>query len=226
MKITYLYHSGIMIELTTHVLIFDYYKGSIPHIPSHKKVFVFVSHNHEDHYQPAIFKLLSYHNNVTYIFDHDISSHYPYHACHPNETHIINDINVTTFASNDEGIAFLVEVEGKRIYHSGDLHLWNWIPETKADEAFLIWQKQVFEEAMHQLSHYEIDLACYPIDPRLKSHTLDGIHEFLVNITVKDVIGIHFADAYETVKEIISHDSLLSCNQHLHILAPQTQIIL
>jgi len=57
MEITYIGHSGFMMEWDSCYWLFDYYKGEIPEIKKDKKLFVFASHNHRDHFNPAIFQL-------------------------------------------------------------------------------------------------------------------------------------------------------------------------
>ena len=48
MKITYINHSGFLIETRDCYYIFDYYKGELPHLDKEKEVIVFCSHFHED----------------------------------------------------------------------------------------------------------------------------------------------------------------------------------
>ena len=50
MKVTYLGHSGFLVETDDAYFLFDYYKGTVPELDSSKKMFVFVSHGHYDHY--------------------------------------------------------------------------------------------------------------------------------------------------------------------------------
>ena len=59
MKVTYLNHSGILVELKDCYYIFDYYKGELPPLDKKKDVIVFCSHSHNDHYNPLIFDLLN-----------------------------------------------------------------------------------------------------------------------------------------------------------------------
>ena len=59
MKVTYLAHSGILVELKDYYCIFDYYKGELPLLDKEKDVIVFCSHSHNDHYNPLIFDLLN-----------------------------------------------------------------------------------------------------------------------------------------------------------------------
>ena len=58
MKVTYLEHSGFLLELKDRYCIFDYYKGELPPLDKEKEVLVFCSHCHRDHYNPKIFDLL------------------------------------------------------------------------------------------------------------------------------------------------------------------------
>lgn len=58
MKITYINHSGFLIETRGCYYIFDYYKGELPPLDKKKEVIVFCSHFHKDHFNPVIFKIL------------------------------------------------------------------------------------------------------------------------------------------------------------------------
>ena len=46
MKITYINHSGFLIETRDCYYIFDYYKGELPYLDKEKEVIVFCSHFH------------------------------------------------------------------------------------------------------------------------------------------------------------------------------------
>ena len=50
MKITYIGHSGFSVEYDNVVFIFDYYRGKLPAFDRKKKIYVFVSHAHFDHF--------------------------------------------------------------------------------------------------------------------------------------------------------------------------------
>ena len=53
MKVTYIQHSGFMVELEECVLVFDYYKGLLPSVSKDKKLYVFSSHHHHDHFEQS-----------------------------------------------------------------------------------------------------------------------------------------------------------------------------
>ena len=48
MKITYIYHSGFLVETKECYYLFDYYKGSLPSLDTNKQILVFASHSHRD----------------------------------------------------------------------------------------------------------------------------------------------------------------------------------
>ena len=58
MKVTYLNHSGFLLELEDCYIVFDYYRGELPPLNTKKEVLVFCSHVHGDHYNPKIISLL------------------------------------------------------------------------------------------------------------------------------------------------------------------------
>lgn len=73
MKITYLGHSGYLVELCDCYCLFDYYVGTIPEL-SEKPLFVFVSHQHQDHYNPEIFLLAEKYRDVCFILPPDVKT--------------------------------------------------------------------------------------------------------------------------------------------------------
>lgn len=58
MNITYICHSSFLVETAECYYLFDYYKGKLPPLNTNKPVLAFVSHSHQDHYNPAVFPLL------------------------------------------------------------------------------------------------------------------------------------------------------------------------
>ena len=73
MKVTYLKHSGFMVESRNYIYLFDYIGGNIDKaIKSDKKIYVMVSHIHDDHFSKIIFDIATKHDNVTYILSYDV----------------------------------------------------------------------------------------------------------------------------------------------------------
>ena len=138
MKITHIFHSGFMVEMEKSVLLFDWYRGKLPQIPSGKRLYVFCSHAHEDHYSPMIWSLQKIVPEVTYILDAGIpdAARHPEAeviTVEPRQAYAAGPLRIRTLTSTDMGVAFYIETEGKRIYHAGDLNVWYWFDEPLAD---------------------------------------------------------------------------------------------
>ena len=115
MKITHIYHSGFVIELESTVLIFDWYSGELPDFDPGKKVFVFVTHGHADHYSSRIWTLRSRYEKICYILDCCTAPEQKgdniFHV-QPGRHYRIRNILVYAIRSNDEGVAYVVSAEG------------------------------------------------------------------------------------------------------------------
>jgi L-ascorbate metabolism protein UlaG (beta-lactamase superfamily) len=198
MKITFIDHSGFLVELEESVLLFDYYKGEIPDVPG-KKWYIFASHFHEDHFNPEIFKLREKYEHVNYILSKDIKKYRkrklvePYELVTWNESYDIEGVQVETLKSTDEGCAFLVHAEGKDIYHAGDLNWWHWIGEPDADNDAM---KVGFTEQIDMLFHKNIDLAFMLLDPRQEEAYDWGMNYFMEHTKAKMVIPMHMWGEY------------------------------
>ena len=71
--ITYIGHSGFLVEWEHSVWLFDYYRGDIPEFSHEKKLFVFCSHKHADHFNPEIFSRFEEYPDVSYLLSRDLS---------------------------------------------------------------------------------------------------------------------------------------------------------
>ena len=71
MEVTYIGHSGFLVEWGACYWLFDYYTGEIPELDAGKRVFVFASHNHGDHWNPKSWTSRK-HPDVHYVLSSDI----------------------------------------------------------------------------------------------------------------------------------------------------------
>ena len=133
MKVIYLGHSGFFVEMEDACFLFDYYKGDLPEADRGKKLFVFVSHGHYDHYRKEIFSLRDQYDQVLYLISSDIfvREAEDIRPVKPNEETEVLGCRIRTLRSTDEGVAFLLKYRGRTIYHAGDLNWWHWEGETK-----------------------------------------------------------------------------------------------
>lgn len=143
----YLGHCGWAMKTDEHFLIFDYWSGgAIPDSPclangsidpseiGDEDVYVFVTHEHGDHFDPVIFEWAESLENVTYVFGFrpELQPQYrqagydgpEYEYVGAREQVEIDGMNIHTIAANDAGVGFLVEVDGLVLYHAGDHAGW------------------------------------------------------------------------------------------------------
>lgn len=208
MKGWYLDHSGVAVKTQNHLLLFDLFgdilnweqggglgEGRLnPEQIAGEDVLIFVSHEHEDHFDPKIFELKKHLKKVRYVlpeeFDEVIDDAV---FVHSNMSVQLDDCKITTFDSTDIGVAYLVEIDGKLIYHAGDLNWWHWEGE---EEEFNLDQQRRYQQQMKLLSREvgkrEIDLAFVPVDPRLEDDCLRGVTCFAQNVNAKAIVPIHF----------------------------------
>lgn len=197
--VSYIYHSGFSIETDEHFLIFDYCKGPVK--PGHKPLLVFASHSHADHYNPEILNWQNAHPDTRYIFSSDIllqQKNAKIKLLSPYEETAIDDINIKTFGSTDLGVSFLVSCGGWDIFHAGDLNWWYWWGETPAEIANA---ERMFKEEIAKIKGAKIDLAFFPVDPRLEHNYRVGADYFIEQIAPQVLIPMHFADSPETAEK-------------------------
>lgn len=193
MQITYIGHSGFLVELGEALLLFDYYEGSLPELPQDKKLHVFASHRHPDHFNPEIFRLAKEKEDTFFILSGDIwKCRVPKELwsrtlrLKPNEVQEVENLTIQTLKSTDEGVAFLVQCEGKTIYHAGDLNDWRWHGEPEN------WNQQMkenFRKYTEPLRDAHIDTAFIPLDPRQEDYYTLGMDYFL-SLTAAENYGM------------------------------------
>ena len=196
MKVIYLDHSGILVELKDYYCIFDYYKGELPPLDKEKDVIVFCSHSHNDHYNPLIFDLLDK-SGMCYqaVLANDISdenrlSKIKHSFVKPDECYqFVGRIQVETLLSNDSGVAFIVSTDEGMIYHGGDLNDWYWEGEPEEENREL---RTIYHTEIGKIKGRHFDVAFVPLDPRLEAHYADGLLYFLENVDCDAVFPIHY----------------------------------
>ena len=195
MKATFINHSCFLLELDSVCLLFDWWKGELPSLPE-KPLLIFASHWHEDHFSPDLFSIRA----DAYIFG-DMDK--PWLAkkgaseevlersisMSGNETASPMDgITVETLSSTDEGVAFLVTVDGKTIFHAGDLNWWHWEGEPDPWNPNMA---KAFQSYAEPLRGRAIDLAMLPLDPRLNEDGFRGPKHFLEIANIRRWLPMH-----------------------------------
>ena len=212
MNITYINHSGFLVETADCYYLFDYFKGSLPALKADKPILVFASHNHHDHYNSEIFNILRElgMTQITAILAKDIpAKKYPkgieclkvtFHQTYE----LPHNSTLQTLHSTDAGVAFLLKTPEGTIYHAGDLNDWVWEGETEK------YNKQMTGMYRHEIdilkdlcANKSIDIAFIPLDPRQEKDYANGMLYFMKKIHVSKVYPMHYWEKPEVISRFL-----------------------
>ena len=123
MTLTYIFHSGFVLETEQSILVFDYWmdpSGVMDSVlRSEKPMYVFSSHFHEDHFTKEIFEWKKQKLDITYILSKDI---YKHRRASKEDADVWlakggtwsdDTISVWALGSTDSGVSWIVETEDK-----------------------------------------------------------------------------------------------------------------
>lgn len=227
-NVTYIDHSGFLLEWDNCYWLFDYSKGQIPNLNSNKLLVIFVSHSHDDHFNTEIFDIFKRHPKTLYVISSDIKINdrtakkygitdeiyrHITVAKPDNEYELFDEnnnfIHINTLKSTDSGVAYVIRYKGKTIYHAGDLNLWVWLGE---DKQYNNNMRAAFHKEISKLKNSRIDIAFAPLDPRQEDWYRLGMDALLNTVDVKYVFPMHFWDKYETIQRYKNEvDDKYSC---------------
>lgn len=216
MKLTYLFHSGFALETPSAILVFDFWHDTKRRMSdillSDKPMYVFASHFHEDHFSDRIFSWRNTKSGVKYILSKDIlrrrrASREQADVWMSKGAVFQDDIvKVTATGSTDIGVSWVVEVDGKTIFHAGDLN--NWYarflaednpPESIFSEEFGIEVHPIYEEKkfLGELKDIKkvagsFDLVMFPVDGRIGNGYTLGARQFIERFKVGMFVPMHF----------------------------------
>lgn len=221
-KVTHIFHSGVIVETDQHLLIIDYYHENHAFVrkvffdylkeQAHKDFYYFVTHGHDDHFTEKIFSTShqSLKGKTRYILSEDLADYKNTHSnivfCRPYQAFGVGDLRITTFGSTDQGVSYLIKIKSQDalIFHSGDLNWWHWKHFSQDEQ--LQEKKDFLEELQKLKAHLTTrdttpDIAFVPIDPRLEEfYNLAG-NAFLEEIHPKKMFPLHFRDDYDITKK-------------------------
>lgn len=209
-KIKYLYHSGFLVETEKNLLVFDYYQGTVNNWTelTEKRIFIFSSHSHPDHFNPQIFEWQKDRPDIQYILSRDIRVPQKpnIHFLSPYEELEIENLKIMAYNSTDLGVSFFVQSEGIRLFHAGDLNWWYWLDDTPEEKAKA---EKDFKDEVAKIKKEPIDIAFFPVDPRLEQNYCAGAEYFIQEINPKIFIPMHFADSPEIIEKFT--DKMKGC---------------
>ena len=199
--VTYYHHSGFTVEVGRNLLIFDYWRGEKLELPQrtwiknddlakYEKILVFVTHDHEDHFDEAIYGWDYEKLPITYIISDDLPITKKGTRMKPGDEITVDDIEIRAYDSTDKGVSFYVTVEGLHIFHAGDLNLWHWREESSLRE--IAQSERAYYEAVRPIERLPMDIAMFPVDPRMGGLFDAGANHFIMAVKPRLFIPMHW----------------------------------
>lgn len=218
-RLTYIFHSGFVVETAAGMLVFDYWLDLANVLPKclsrrgGRHVYVFASHFHKDHFTKDIFGWKqSLGSDVTYILSKDILKHSRADKGEADVwlakggTWADENIQVTATGSNDSGVSWIVETGGNRIFHAGDLC--NWYARFLADgnkyrqpyseelgeDIDPVAEEKRFLGELKDIQKIAkgFDLVMFPVDGRIGNGYTLGARQFIERFQVGMFVPMHF----------------------------------
>ena len=216
LRLTYIFHSCFALETEKAILLFDYWMDPTHSMPQFlrkdKPLYVFASHFHEDHFNKEIFTWKQYKPNITYILSKDILRH---RRAAKEDANVWlakggawtdGTLSVWALGSTDIGVSWIVEIEGKTIFHAGDLN--NWYAKFLHDAQLGdIIHSEEMDEDIDPIAHEKqylgelkdirkitsrFDIAMFPIDGRIGNGYTLGARQFIERFDVGFFVPMHF----------------------------------
>ena len=199
--VTFFHHSGFSVAVEDTLLIFDYWRGENDDLPKNawitphdfdhfKQILVFVSHDHEDHFDEVIYTWDHEKYPITYIVSDDLPIGKRGRRMKPMDTLTLGDTEIRAFDSTDKGVSFYVTTHGMHIFHAGDLNLWHWREESTLRE--IAQAEKDFYAAMAPLEGLPMDVAMFPVDPRMGGLFDAGANYFIMSAKPRVFIPMHW----------------------------------
>jgi ankyrin repeat protein/L-ascorbate metabolism protein UlaG (beta-lactamase superfamily) len=129
----YLRHSGWAIRTQSALMIFDYWddapapdrkllaNGHIdPEELKELPVYVFVSHEHPDHFDRQILDWKKVIPGIRYVFGFEPEAGIEAVYAAPRTRRTLGPLTITTIRSNDAGVGFAIQADGLTLFHAGD----------------------------------------------------------------------------------------------------------
>lgn len=191
MNIYLLAHSGVAVEQDERILVFDYWQDPAQHMATlratGKPIYMFVTHEHADHYRSDLAELVP--EAAAFVLDRDCrGGEFPADRTQytgPGERLTVGDMTVHVHGSTDAGSSFLVETPTATIFHAGDLNWWHWTgdPDSANEE-----MRAMFFRELEPAVARTADIVFFPVDDRQGPAQEWGVIEYLQRMTPRQLL--------------------------------------
>lgn len=232
MTVTYIYHSCCAIELDGFTVIIDFYQDAyVDHngkkmswvkdylFKKEEPLYVLCTHSHSDHFNPEILSWNRDRTDITYVFSKEIKEVHR-EILKGKEINYLSklqsfeddNLNIKAFGSTDTGGSFYIQHNDTKIFHAGDLNNWHWNEEVPKSESLVYENQYICELQLIAEEVKELDIAMFPLDPRLGKDFLRGGEQFVNKIKTESFLPLHFGGNYELIKQFEPIAQKAKCN--------------
>ena len=163
-----------------------------------QNVIMFISHEHYDHFDPDVIEWKGDVKGVRYVVSPEVANEddrylgdgTTVYVAPPNSDSRVGQVRVRAFEASDSGVAFLIEIDGLKIFHAGDHASWNWQDYDDAEKAFA-------DGLIKFIGDEPIDIAMVVCDPRLDGKGWGGTVAFATTFQPKLLVPMHAKGKYE-----------------------------
>lgn len=210
MTVTYYHHSGFSVASGDVLLVFDYWRGKVRRFPEvlgitpetlarYNEVYVFISHEHEDHCDDIVYTWDQY-APTTYIIAECLPENARGYRMNKGDELVFSDrLQVKVYGSTDSGVSYLVTLDGVKFFHAGDLNFWHWREVSNARQ--IQEADDDFRSEVKDIQGEEIDIAFFPVDPRLGMLFDAGANYFMLTVKPRLLLPMHFWNRGEVIVE-------------------------
>ena len=215
-SIIYIYHSGFALETEQCAVVIDCWQDPAgvvaPLLRGSKPLYVLATHFHEDHFNPQVLGWGSIRGGITYVLSKDIMRH----RRAPRDAAVWltkgceyadGNVYIRAFGSTDSGVSLLVGLGGRLFFHAGDLN--NWQPPLSPEDTAAVRAEAMFLGELKDLRKVveAVDVAMFPIDPRIGGDYMRGPRQFAARIATRLFVPMHFTACGEASAAAFSQEA-------------------
>lgn len=225
--VTYVHHNCFCLAMGGRVLVFDYpdaahrspdAEGIVRDAVRGRQACVFFSHSHADHCSPDVAAPLAAAASVRHVLSYDVPEMVeafspqvlpgaavvepgddPRGGVPGPTVEVDAAVTASGLESNDLGVAFLIDVEGLRVYFGGDLAEWLW---PGMDEASAAFTREFFARSLDAVRAFAPHVAFMDCDRRLPQW--GGFEAFARAVRPRWLVPMHDFGEPEVVRDYAS----------------------
>lgn len=235
MILRYVFHDCFVLQTEVCAVVFDYWSTAdgeqefpafLDSLDPQKPLYVLVSHHHKDHYSKYVFGWQHRFPKIHYILSKDTAKFARRYlkedslfngekvapekvtVLRPGEVYGDDCLEIRAFGSTDIGNSYVVTVEGKTVFHAGDLNAWMWKDEStdeEVQEAIGAYQK-ILDDIKEVFP--ALDICMMPVDSRIGTDYFTGAHMLVCQIRTAHFFPMHFSLGDEDEQALRRKDAI------------------